>query len=114
MRIVFGSAAAVPLLVDTAESSGSADACMQTQLHVVPTPLRSRCCSYCVQPRFRSLWERYCRGVQAIVYVVDAADHEAVKVRRAACKGGSSAQAAGTQQQSTWEAVTGHALNAGA
>ena len=26
------------------------------------------------QPRFRSLWERYCRGVQAIVYVVDAAD----------------------------------------
>lgn len=32
------------------------------------------------QPRFRSLWERYCRGVQAIVYVVDAADHEAVKV----------------------------------
>ena len=21
------------------------------------------------QPRFRSLWERYCRGVQAIVYV---------------------------------------------
>ncbi len=30
------------------------------------------------QPRFRSLWERYCRGVQAIVYVVDAADHAAV------------------------------------
>jgi len=26
------------------------------------------------QPRFRSLWERYCRGVQAIVFVVDAAD----------------------------------------
>lgn len=35
-----------------------------------------------MQPRFRSLWERYCRGVQAIVYVVDAADHEAVKVGR--------------------------------
>lgn len=39
------------------------------------------------QPRFRSLWERYCRGVQAIVYVVDAADAAAVdtatKVRRA-------------------------------
>ncbi|WIA19715.1 hypothetical protein OEZ86_013425 [Tetradesmus obliquus] len=32
------------------------------------------------QPRFRSLWERYCRGVQAIVYVVDAADHDAVQV----------------------------------
>jgi ADP-ribosylation factor-like protein 8 len=28
------------------------------------------------QPRFRSMWERYCRGVQAIVYVVDAADHD--------------------------------------
>ncbi|EDQ91097.1 uncharacterized protein MONBRDRAFT_20347 [Monosiga brevicollis MX1] len=26
------------------------------------------------QPRFRSMWERYCRGVQAIVYMVDAAD----------------------------------------
>eukprot|EP01094_Clydonella_sp_ATCC50884_P021726 TRINITY_DN4846_c0_g1_i1.p2 TRINITY_DN4846_c0_g1~~TRINITY_DN4846_c0_g1_i1.p2 ORF type:complete len:206 (+),score=64.52 TRINITY_DN4846_c0_g1_i1:62-619(+) len=26
------------------------------------------------QPRFRSMWERYCRGVNAIVYVVDAAD----------------------------------------
>uniref|UniRef100_UPI00398E3CFD ADP-ribosylation factor-like protein 8A isoform X1 n=1 Tax=Pristiophorus japonicus TaxID=55135 RepID=UPI00398E3CFD len=28
------------------------------------------------QPRFRSMWERYCRGVSAIVYMVDAADHE--------------------------------------
>ena len=28
------------------------------------------------QPRFRSMWERYCRNVQAIVYVVDASDHE--------------------------------------
>ncbi len=28
------------------------------------------------QPRFRSMWERYCRGVSAIVYVVDAADAE--------------------------------------
>ncbi|KAE8715742.1 ADP-ribosylation factor-like protein 8A [Hibiscus syriacus] len=26
------------------------------------------------QPRFRSMWERYCRAVSAIVYVVDAAD----------------------------------------
>eukprot|EP00879_Flechtneria_rotunda_P013502 GHRR01014098.1.p1 GENE.GHRR01014098.1~~GHRR01014098.1.p1 ORF type:complete len:200 (+),score=33.64 GHRR01014098.1:97-696(+) len=33
------------------------------------------------QPRFRSLWERYCRGVQAIVYVVDAADPDAIEVR---------------------------------
>ena len=23
---------------------------------------------------FRSMWERYCRGVNAIVYMVDAAD----------------------------------------
>ena len=30
----------------------------------------------CLQPRFRSMWERYCRGVQAIVYVVDSADHD--------------------------------------
>mmetsp|Transcript_11696 Transcript_11696/g.13235 ORF Transcript_11696/g.13235 Transcript_11696/m.13235 type:complete len:187 (+) Transcript_11696:51-611(+) len=28
------------------------------------------------QPRFRGMWERYCRGVNAIVYVVDAADVE--------------------------------------
>jgi len=28
------------------------------------------------QPRFRSMWERYCRGVNAIVFVVDAADPE--------------------------------------
>jgi ADP-ribosylation factor-like protein 8 len=26
------------------------------------------------QPRFRSLWERYCRGVNVILFVVDAAD----------------------------------------
>mmetsp|Transcript_28455 Transcript_28455/g.71467 ORF Transcript_28455/g.71467 Transcript_28455/m.71467 type:complete len:182 (+) Transcript_28455:269-814(+) len=32
------------------------------------------------QPRFRSMWERYCRGVSAIVYVVDAADHEKFSV----------------------------------
>eukprot|EP00668_Euglena_longa_P040499 GGOE01053321.1.p1 GENE.GGOE01053321.1~~GGOE01053321.1.p1 ORF type:complete len:165 (+),score=13.98 GGOE01053321.1:19-513(+) len=26
------------------------------------------------QPRFRAMWERYCRGVNAIVFVVDSAD----------------------------------------
>eukprot|EP01061_Rhynchopus_euleeides_P035250 TRINITY_DN59385_c0_g1_i1.p2 TRINITY_DN59385_c0_g1~~TRINITY_DN59385_c0_g1_i1.p2 ORF type:complete len:188 (+),score=86.69 TRINITY_DN59385_c0_g1_i1:242-805(+) len=26
------------------------------------------------QPRFRGMWERYCRGVNAIVFVVDSAD----------------------------------------
>ena len=30
------------------------------------------------QKRFRTMWERYCRGVQAIVYVVDAADHDSL------------------------------------
>eukprot|EP01107_Rhizomastix_libera_P017105 TRINITY_DN769_c1_g1_i1.p2 TRINITY_DN769_c1_g1~~TRINITY_DN769_c1_g1_i1.p2 ORF type:complete len:191 (-),score=34.46 TRINITY_DN769_c1_g1_i1:673-1221(-) len=28
------------------------------------------------QPRFRSMWERYCRGVNAILFVVDASDRE--------------------------------------
>ncbi|KAK4046789.1 ADP-ribosylation factor-like protein [Microbotryomycetes sp. JL221] len=28
------------------------------------------------QPRFRSMWERYCRGVAAIVFLVDAADKD--------------------------------------
>jgi len=28
------------------------------------------------QPRFRSMWERYCRGVNAILFVVDSADAE--------------------------------------
>nr|QXF29049.1 Arl8 [Gefionella okellyi] len=31
------------------------------------------------QPRFRQMWERYCRGVTAIVYVVDAADQEKIE-----------------------------------
>ena len=35
-----------------------------------------------MQARFRSMWERYCRGVQAIVYVVDAADHEHLEQAR--------------------------------
>ncbi|EAS35770.3 small GTP-binding protein [Coccidioides immitis RS] len=30
------------------------------------------------QPRFRPMWERYCRGVHAIVYIVDAADRDAL------------------------------------
>ncbi|MCJ1281760.1 hypothetical protein MMC26_001083 [Xylographa opegraphella] len=32
------------------------------------------------QPRFRSMWERYCRNVNAIVYIVDAADKEALPI----------------------------------
>uniref|UniRef100_A0A336N522 CSON006616 protein n=2 Tax=Endopterygota TaxID=33392 RepID=A0A336N522_CULSO len=34
------------------------------------------------QPRFRSMWERYCRGVNAIVYMVDAADLEKMEASR--------------------------------
>ncbi|CAF96893.1 unnamed protein product [Tetraodon nigroviridis] len=34
------------------------------------------------QPRFRSMWERYCRGVNAIVYMVDAADKEKIEASR--------------------------------
>ncbi|XP_003748085.1 ADP-ribosylation factor-like protein 8B-A [Galendromus occidentalis] len=34
------------------------------------------------QPRFRSMWERYCRGVNAIVYMVDAADKEKIEPAR--------------------------------
>ncbi|KAJ7376568.1 ADP-ribosylation factor-like protein 8B [Desmophyllum pertusum] len=34
------------------------------------------------QPRFRSMWERYCRGVNCIVYMVDAADHEKLEASR--------------------------------
>lgn len=32
------------------------------------------------QLRFRSMWERYCRDVNAIVFVVDAADREAMPI----------------------------------
>eukprot|EP00033_Pygsuia_biforma_P001530 GCRY01001725.1.p1 GENE.GCRY01001725.1~~GCRY01001725.1.p1 ORF type:complete len:186 (-),score=30.30 GCRY01001725.1:365-922(-) len=34
------------------------------------------------QPRFRSMWERYCRGVHSIVYVVDAADKEKIEASK--------------------------------
>lgn len=34
------------------------------------------------QPRFRTMWERYCRGVNAIVYMIDAADHEKIEESR--------------------------------
>lgn len=45
--------------------------------HLAPcTPRPPR---FLLQPRFRSLWERYCRGVQAIVYVVDAADIDSLE-----------------------------------
>ncbi|KAH8551123.1 ADP-ribosylation factor-like protein 8B [Umbelopsis sp. PMI_123] len=38
------------------------------------------------QPRFRSMWERYCRGVNAIVFVVDAADHAKIDAARTELK----------------------------
>uniref|UniRef100_A0A0N4ZBR1 EOG090X0DLH n=1 Tax=Parastrongyloides trichosuri TaxID=131310 RepID=A0A0N4ZBR1_PARTI len=34
------------------------------------------------QPRFRSMWERYCRGVNAIVFLVDAADEEKMEASK--------------------------------
>lgn len=34
------------------------------------------------QPRFRSMWERYCRGVSAIVFVVDSADRPSFPVAK--------------------------------
>ncbi len=34
------------------------------------------------QPRFRSMWERYCRGVNAIIFVVDAADQGKMEMAR--------------------------------
>ena len=34
------------------------------------------------QPRFRTMWERYCRGVTAIVFMVDAADHEKLETAK--------------------------------
>ncbi|KAJ7540459.1 hypothetical protein O6H91_10G016700 [Diphasiastrum complanatum] len=34
------------------------------------------------QPRFRSMWERYCRAVSAIVYVVDAADKDNISISK--------------------------------
>jgi ADP-ribosylation factor-like protein 8 len=34
------------------------------------------------QARFRSMWERYARGVQAIVFVVDAADLDSLETAR--------------------------------
>ena len=34
------------------------------------------------QPRFRSMWERYCRGVNAIVFVLDSADADKIEPAR--------------------------------
>merc|ERR1711879_69162 len=34
------------------------------------------------QPRFRNMWERYCRGVNCIVYFVDAADHDKLELSK--------------------------------
>jgi ADP-ribosylation factor-like protein 8 len=34
------------------------------------------------QPKFRSMWERYSRDVNAIIFVVDAADKDAVPVAK--------------------------------
>ncbi|KAJ3568120.1 hypothetical protein NP233_g5919 [Leucocoprinus birnbaumii] len=36
----------------------------------------------CGQPRFRSMWERYCNGVDAIVFVVDSVDADKFNTAR--------------------------------
>lgn len=38
------------------------------------------------QPRFRSMWERYCKGVNAIIFVLDSADHSSIEAARAQLK----------------------------
>lgn len=34
------------------------------------------------QARFRTMWERYCRGVSAVVFVIDAADEDRFETAR--------------------------------
>ena len=34
------------------------------------------------QPRFRQMWERYCRGVNAIVFIVDIADMDVLSAAK--------------------------------
>ncbi|KAA1469833.1 Arl8a protein [Dentipellis sp. KUC8613] len=34
------------------------------------------------QPKFRSMWERYCNGVDAVVFVVDSTDHDKFETAR--------------------------------
>lgn len=34
------------------------------------------------QARFRTMWERYCRGVSAVIFVIDAADEERFETAR--------------------------------
>ncbi|KAK9381921.1 P-loop containing nucleoside triphosphate hydrolase protein [Kockiozyma suomiensis] len=34
------------------------------------------------QPRFRSMWERYCKGVNAILFIVDSADPATLQIAR--------------------------------
>eukprot|EP00055_Hartaetosiga_balthica_P000580 m.136965 g.136965 ORF g.136965 m.136965 type:complete len:184 (+) comp11093_c0_seq1:76-627(+) len=34
------------------------------------------------QARFRSMWERYCRGVQTIIFMVDAADPKKIEAAK--------------------------------
>ncbi|KAL2757175.1 hypothetical protein ACRALDRAFT_1062796 [Sodiomyces alcalophilus JCM 7366] len=34
------------------------------------------------QPRFRMMWERYCRGVNAVIFIVDIADLDVLQLAR--------------------------------
>lgn len=39
------------------------------------------------QPRFRSMWERYCKGVNAIIFVLDSADSSSIEAAKTQLKG---------------------------
>ncbi|KAK5098241.1 hypothetical protein LTS08_006374 [Lithohypha guttulata] len=41
-----------------------------------------RCWDLGGQVKFRNMWERYCRDVNAIIFVVDAADHDSMPVAK--------------------------------
>ncbi|KAA8573379.1 hypothetical protein EYC84_003857 [Monilinia fructicola] len=47
-----------------------------------PRHVTLKCWDLGGQPRFRSMWERYCRGVNAIVFIVDSADPDALPIAK--------------------------------
>ena len=73
-----GTAAALHLLTSPlAAAAAAAAARSPCRLSLPPpSPLRP------LQTRFRSMWERYCRGVQAIVFVVDSADLDSLEAAK--------------------------------
>ena len=72
LRARIGSAALHHLLTSPAPAAAAA--------HSPPACPASHLPS--LQTRFRSMWERYCRGVQAIVFVVDSADLDSLEAAK--------------------------------